>query len=189
MKKRLIFSFILCVIAILLAGCSTGIKYSEGVDVQYFSPALSSSGTTSQLVPEKYLEKFEYSENRFYHYTNERAFSFGDMDKTLLYLEYDDGIYEKAKEYILTEMDINFTERREYSEYVFYINHAFKNVAGYLEFFPYQYLMVGYNDDKNRVIFFGMVCVERLYPDVKYGETDLGLYLKIFFGDWYDFDA
>lgn len=185
MKKRLIFSFILCVIAILLAGCSTGIKYSEGVDVQYFSPALSSSGTTSQLVPEKFLEKFEYSENRFYHYTNERAFSFGDMDKTLLYLEYDDGIYEKAKEYILTEMDLNFTEKREYNGYVFYLNEDLATRT----YFPYQYLMAGYNDDKNRVIFFGMVCVERLYPDVKYGETDLGLYLKIFFGDWYDFDA
>lgn len=182
--KKLFCVIISVVVIVFFVGCSSGVSFVDGVDVRHFIPTLSSVGTTGCLIPKNLLEEFDYGENRFYWSSNDRLLP-GDMDKTLLYVEYSDANYEEAKEYIMTEMNLNIAEAKEYNGYIFYLNNDFEP----REIFPFQYTMAGYNDEKNRLIFLGMVCAEKSYPDVQYGETDFGLYLEIFFGEWYDFDA
>lgn len=189
MRKKFILVVILSAVAVFVTGCSEGVKYSEGVDVQYFRPALSSIGTTAYLIPDNFLEEFEYTENKFYRYSNDRAFSFGDMDKNLMYLEYSDEVYEEAKDFVLTEMDLDLSDERIYNGYTFYMNYAHEHNDGPKEIFPYRYFMAGYNDAKNRIIFISMDCVQKAYPEAEQGLTDFGWYLQTFFGEFYDFDA
>ena len=190
--KKCCLKLSLVLILMLSAGCSShsheGFTYSEyaaGVDVKYLTQGLSSHGTTGHLIPKDFLTKFEYGNNKFYWYTNEKTFSFGDMDKTLVYLEYADDIYEKAKSYILNYEGIDLSQEMNYNDYIFHFNEDFPHPTN----FPFGYLMAGYNDTKNTLIFLGMSCAENKYPDLEYGKTDFGKYLKIFFGEFYDFDA
>jgi hypothetical protein len=185
MKKRFFLSAVLLAIMLPLTGCSHEAGYTEVMDVKDFSPALSSVGTTSDLIPENFLNMFQYTENKFYRYANDECIFHWNMDKTLMYLQYPNVVYEEAKEYILTEMDLDFSVERSYNGYVFYMNLAYSpNII-----FPSQSLMAGYNDTANRLVFLGMCCSDDVYPEVNLGLTDFGAYLKTFYGEFYDFDA
>ena len=153
MKKRILSGIVLCAVCISVAGCNLGgweigTYYTQGVDVEEFTPALSSIGTTAYLIPDNFLEEFDYVENKFYRYTNEHGFDFGDMDKNLIYLGYSDEVYEEAKNYILTEMDLNLSDEKIYNGYTFYMNYAQEHATGHQEIFPYECNMAGYNDSK-----------------------------------------
>lgn len=182
-KLAILFLDILATITFILtlSGCENYI-YFRGLE--NFRYELSSDGTTETLIPKGFLTRYEYVQGDFFFYAT-AVLNRDPMDKTLLYVEYSDTNYKEAKEYIMTEMNLNIAEAKEYNGYTFYLNNDFEP----REIFPFQYTMAGYNDEKNRLIFLGMVCAEKSYPDVQYGETDFGLYLEIFFGEWYDFDA
>lgn len=185
MKKNFLH-LVLIIILTIISGCSKGTDYTKGVDVEHFIYSQSSVGTTSHLIPENFLTMFEYGQNKYYRYTNETTFvPGGDMDKTLMYLVYSEDIYKESKDYILCEMNLDFSQFKSYNGYVFYFNEDFPHKTN----FPFDYLMAGYNDTKNTLIFLGMSCERNKYPDLEYGETDFGKYLKIFFGEFYDFDA
>ena len=193
--KKILLELILITTLAYFSGCTggctginplpTGRPFCEGVDVQEFSPMLSECGTTYHLIPETFLTKFEYGDNKFYWDTNGSFFRFlPDIDKTLMYLEYTDDVYEKAKDYILTDMNLDFTQEKSYNGYVFHFNEDF----GYI-YFPYSYLIAGYNDSKNRLVFLGLYASAKKYPELECGETDFGKYLKMVYGEFYDFDA
>lgn len=183
--KKFLLALILISTFVFVTGCSEGIDYTKGVDVINFSFAESSIGTTSHLIPQDLLTKFEYGDNKYFRYTNDGAFYFGDIDKTLMYLEYTDNVYEEAKDYILTEMNLDFSKEKSYNGYVFHFNEDFPHRT----YFPHGYLMAGYNDEKNRLVFLGLTSSEKKYPEFECGKTDFGKYLKIVYGEFYDFDA
>ena len=107
------------------------------------------------------------------------------FEKTLLYVKYSDDEYEKAKEYIIKQQDLDIFNDLSFNSYHFYLNQL---EVSFLRHFPSSYIMTGYNDEQNILIFIGMYCSEKSYPEVQYGLTDFGLYLKTFFGEWYNFD-
>ena len=191
--KRFLLSLVLVTTLSFFSGCTggcTGIKplptgepYYKGVDVQEFSTSLSSFGT-AHLVSEDFLTKFEYGDNKFYWDNNEGFFRLADIDKTLMYLEYTDDVYEEAKNYILTEMDLDLSQEKNYNGYIFHFNNDCLRTN-----FPYVYLIAGYNDSKNKIVFLGIYASTKKHPELDYGETDFGKYLKMVYGEFYDFDA
>ena len=184
--KKFLLSLALVIALSFSSGCAyglpPGLSYREGVDVQYFSSKLSSF-ETARLVSEDFLTRFEYGDNKFYWDVYE--FLLLDIfDKTLMYLEYSDDVYEEAKNYILTEMDLDLSKERSYNGYIFHFNKDCR-----VDDFPYEYLMAGYNDSKNRLVFLGLYAAPEKHPELECGETDFGKYLKIVYGEFYDFDA
>ena len=178
-KFKVLFLIILAVFSLTLTSC----EYRED-GLESFNKA-HSYGVTCYLIPDNFMEDFEYVDGDYHWYSDDDYRK--SMDKTLLYLEYSDENYRQAKEFVLTEMDLDFSTEKSYNGYVFYINLAYANGA-YREIFPRQYTMVGYNDNNSRIIFIGMCCAANDYPETQYGLTDFGLYLKTFFGEWYNFD-
>ena len=162
------------------------IDYSKGVDPELYNPNLSSVGITSELIPEYFLDNFEYSDGKFYYHSDYYGF-FGleATEKSLFYLEYTEKNYQTVKEYVLTQMGLDFASEKKYNNYIFYIYPS----RQYSYTFPYRYSLAGYNDEKLTFIFIGSTCEKKNYPEVEYGLTDFGLYLKTFFGEWYDFDS
>ncbi len=185
--KRFLLSLAFVITLSFSSGCAytglpPGLSFREGVDVQYFNPSLSSF-EIAHLVSEDFLTSFEYGENKFYCSIYEPFLFLDVFDKALMYLEYSDDVYEEAKNYILTEMDLDLSQEKSYNGYVFHFNKDHRII------FPYEYLMAGYNDSKNRLVFLGLCAGIGKHPELECGETDFGKYLQIVYGEFYDFDA
>ena len=187
--KRFLLSLVLVITLSFFSGCAyglpPGLSYREGVDVKYFDHSLSSFGI-ADLVSEDFLTSFEYGDNKFYCYIYEPFLFIEVFDKALMYLEYSDDVYEEAKNYILTEMDLDLSQEKSYNGYIFHFNTGRYNLVTN---FPTGYLMAGYNDSKNRLVFLGIYASTKKHPELDYGETDFGKYLKMVYGEFYDFDA
>ena len=186
--KKFLLPLVLIITLSFSSGCAytglpPGLSYREGVDVQYFNPSLSSF-EIAHLVSEDFLTSFEYGENKFYCSIYEPFLFLDVFDKALMYLEYSDDVYEEAKNYILTEMDLDLSKERSYNGYIFHFNKDCR-----VDDFPYEYLMAGYNDSKNRLVFLGLYAAPEKHPELECGETDFGKYLQIVYGEFYDFDA
>lgn len=186
--KKFLLSLALIITLSFSSGCAytglpPGLSYREGVDVKYFEFELSEY-STAHLVSEDFLTKFEYGDNKFYWGAYESFLLLDVFDKTLMYLEYSDDVYVEAKNYILTEMDLDLSQEKSYNGYVLYFNNDCLRTN-----FSYVYLIAGYNDSKNRLVFLGLYVSARNHPELECGETDFGKYLKMVYGEFYDFDA
>ena len=185
MKRiRAFLSMLLIFVCIFGAGCfEYGPKYSQGVAIDEYDPMLSSFSVTYYNLPEDFLDTCGYIDGKLYWDTEmdkDYFYLLEKMDRSLMWLSFEQAEYEEAKECILVDaIPQNYLEKN-YNEYHFII---------YGHDFPAWCTMICYNDQKNTLIFMGIYCIPSEYPDIEYGSTDFGLYLETFFGDFYDFDA
>ena len=178
-------SMLLMVVCIFVTGCfkGSGLNYTQGVSIDNYDPALSEFDTANYNLPEDFLDTCGYTDGKFYLDTEmneDYLYLLEKLDRTLMWLSFKEAEYELAKSSILNRVKPYIQEEKVYNEYHFMI-------YGYN--FPDRCRMTCYNDEKDILIFMVIYCESWKYPDIEYGTTDFGLYLKTFFGDFYDFDA
>lgn len=191
MKKTnsVILKLALCVgiltFAFLCSACGTH-SYREGLDNYDVKSAHYVS--TNDIIPNGFLEEFEYVNGNFY-YSFDEPFPFTHtIESTLIYLNYDDSVYENAKDYILTAYGID--DKTDWiigscKNYSFHINNEYK----YTQITPHsRFVALSYNDDINTLVLIGFYSNDDLYEfenNQIVGFEDL---LKTYF-TWYDFES
>ena len=186
MKK--IFSVILIVVCVLsLVSCWE--KTYRGIDE--FHRGNSDFSLCAWLIPNDFLEIYDnYVSGDYFFYSNNNYINNG-IDKTLMYLVYEEDIYEDVKQYVFDNMTLDIVNKRELNGYVFYENLSFADSLEYKDIdpdsFPYQYNMVAINDEKKTVLFFGLIAGSS-YENIELGNTDFAKYLEVFYGEYYSFE-
>ena len=180
----------ICIISALLvlfSSCSLFVDMNviEIQGLENFDPADSENGITEFLLPCDLLTATNYQSGDYYYfdncYVNEKA-----LEKSLVYLIYDDAAYAVAKEYCLNKMELSAENVFEYQGYVFA-----QNTDLHIDFvsdiqFPYHYLLFGYNDDSNTLLFTGLYCGEEWYDQANQVTTDFKSFWNVFYSKHYD---
>ncbi len=140
----------------------------------------------------KLIHDYEYVDGLWFWSSHGSGFLglITDMDRSLMYIEFTEDVYQSAKSSIFDweDPDVKVVEetRLDYNGYVFYESYFYNN---YQKWFGgnYRCAMAGYNDEKHKLIFISMFC-DVDYPELETALTDFEFYLKTFYGDFYDFD-
>ena len=175
----MLFSLVSC--NLLLSGLEF-----ETSGIENFRPATSTVGTTTCIIPEKFLDDFKY-ENAQYYYNDEcPAFDF-HIDRGIIICEYDDEVYTEAKNYCLDNMELFHDTAIEYNGYTFIENvEVFEH-----EDCPNNFNMFVYNDDRQCLIFLGFYFfnINDKYTPHEYAPDDFIEILETYFTDYgyYDF--
>ena len=175
MKRiRMFLSMLLIFVCMFGTGCfEYGIDRSKGAPIDTYSEYLSEFETADYNLPKGFLDVCGYTDGKFYWDVEQYGGVWLEkLDRTLMWLSFEEEEYKAAKECILVDaIPQNYLEK-SYNEYYFII---------YGHDFPAWCTMICYNDQKNTLIFMGIYCVPSEYPDIEYGSTDFGLYLKKFY--------
>lgn len=178
-KLSLILVFILTLS--LLCSCGLGLLDSSYYGIENFHPALSDVGVCRQLIPKNFLDSYKYEYGDFFY---ECIDNFGPnmIDRTLLYLIYNDTEYALAKECVLSQLNLRDTGET-LSEYVFFEHMRFTDERLSKHVYPFYYNMVAFNDNSNTIVFFGMYSfIAREQPD-----DSIASHVIKYYGDWYSF--
>ena len=133
-------------------------------------------------MPESFMEKFEYLGGDFFYYGyDDFAHWEKGTERALLYLDYSEEVYCDAKACLSDEMNLDMEQDLVYGGFSFHVNLEHNQ-------FPTFYTMVGYNDEKHRLMFIGFYAKVESYPEVEYALTDFGVFLETFFGEYYNFN-
>ena len=184
--KKIAIAIVLFIIILSLSGCSSGVTVTG---LENFPARSDSLELHKYLEPAGFLKNYEYT-NGDYYYRDPGLFSL-DPVVLFLYLEYDEQTYPLAKEYMLEKTDYN-DNHQSYNGYEFYENVAWIRERGELdEFgnntrFPCYFNMIGYNDNKNILVFIGYYGDRA--PTSKSMEQGWGVFLKEYYSV-FDFDA
>lgn len=170
-------------LCVCLSACYTADPF-EKRSLDSFSSTWSNYGTTRNIIPEGFIDKFAYTDGYCYHFCFGKSdFSFDISDRALLFFEYDDETYNQAKEYVFANLTLSSEPIEEYNGYIFYDNYA-----EHFNFdFPYAFLRFAYNDSKNTLIFMGCYTFEDFDKDIEQTSADWGAFLEEYYGEWYDF--
>ena len=187
MKRiRMFLSILLIFVCMFGTGCfEYGLDRSKGVSIDEYDPTLSEFSVANYHLPADFLDTSGYTNGKFYWDVEVHWGFLEKLDKSLMWLSFEQAEYEDAKNRILVDIVPLNHQEKEYNGYHFYIkplHQTWENMSSWCR-------MISYNDQKCTLLFMGMWCEETLYPEVEYMSTDFGLYLETFFGDFYDFDA
>lgn len=104
----------------------------------------------------------------------------GVDERLLLYFRYEDDVYQKAKAYLMEDLELSddTLPMAEYNGYVFY--DIFLSRDSIRDFNCFVY-----NDNNNTIILLGLYytyCTDKVYVGYEFPE-----FLNAFYGGWYDF--
>ena len=191
MKKAFVLLLLITVISCCI---SCGVYEKKGIDK--YSKGNSSFSLSVELLPsDNFLTQFSYIDGNYYYIDKGGSFTYKD-EQEIMYLVYEDDVYERAKEF--TFQNIYFLENHKYSYngYEFMVNMCRQmegrdpNIVN-SEFNPYWFNMIAFNDEKNTIVFLGFYMPKNLAtPEIEQLLTfeDMGAFLKEYFS-FYDFDA
>lgn len=185
----------LFLILFLLTSCPYSSEDNYSLELDQFDRMASEMSTTRYLIPahtdNQYvtlIDDFEYVGGKFYRYTHASNIFVEDIDKCLMYIEYTQENYQKAKESVFGDCDnnseIDYLSEQTYNEY-----HFFTSYYDNRDKVEVLNAMAGYNDDKNRLVFISIYCSTTEYTEADLLDTDFEGYLKSVYGEWYDFDS
>lgn len=202
--KNTVTRLILCLLSVILlltvTSCSVLFPNSplfstqihdSGLDA--FSSDASERGLTAYLLPtDGLIEKYAYVDGDYHYfdnlYVNEQA-----LETAFAYLEYEAATYEEAKQFCLNTMSLSAENTKEYNGYVFAENLALteknRSEDGKDLRYPRYFIMFGYNDALNRLVFISLFCGDEHAEKAALADTDFGTFLKEFYGEYYDFGA
>ena len=187
-------------ICIVLVACVVSCSAAEKHGIDSFDVNDSESGLTQHLLPtmdDEFLAMFKYTYGD-YHYYDGILSTDPPAEKVFMILEYEEAIYQEAKQYCIDNMCLSKDNVKTYNGYVFVENLAYPREMKYLKGqkntrFPNSFCMLGYNDLNQSLIFIGFSLGETPKSDLEkkaaYAETDFGKFLDIFFSEYYDFNA
>lgn len=179
--------------SLLLGGChllEEDTIYITGIENH--SEALSSRSLTDQLfMPRDFLSTFTYESGNFFYYDRYDIFMKDPLERSLLYLNYDEETYLQAKEYALQNIFSKEKVTRQYNDFVFVDNYNGEKDAEYAsEQFTTEishwFTSVGYNDQNCCLIFLGFYGSSeemKVVNGLSWGE-----FLEHYFSEYYDFE-
>ena len=114
--KKLISMILIMAVVLSLASCSLffdmNVIYVHGLN-EYIYDA-SWNGLTQNLFPSTdFIQKYNYVDGDYHYYDNCNT-NEDFLEKVLCVLEYEDNIYQKAKAFCVSEMDLNTESKIEY---------------------------------------------------------------------------
>lgn len=193
MKKILEFILIITII-LSFSSCSlffdTNTYHVHGIDEYLYDDSW--NGLTQNIFPcVDFIQKFSYVNGDYHYYdnfyTNEKF-----LEKVFCILEYNNDIYQDAKEFCMSKMNLNKENQIEYKDHIFYVNQGlyqadFEVDDKWILDFPYYFTMFGYSDVSNTLIFIGLYCADDYYESADKINTDFDSFWVDFYGDYYSF--
>jgi len=177
----IIFVLILC-----LSLCSCWSVYVQGIDK--FSTEVSTVSLTRYIMPEDFLEKFDYIQGDYF-YSDESNLK-EHYERALIYVEYEEIIYDHAKQYVIENLKLSEDQVYTSNSYIFYENNTAEDDG--LDFlsndmFPCVWMSVAFNDELHRIVFIGFTADDELGDEVETFTNDYGVFLNEYFKEFYDF--
>ena len=186
--KKIISSFVLALFLFNLTSCCNIIEY---YGIENYSEYNSEYSLSRNLLPSSdYLQKFNYIDGD-YEYID---IGLTKREHEIMYLIYENNVYDDAKTFVFENLILSNNHRYSYNGYEFIENIGRKEYYDSSmtnEEFPYQFKMIGFNDEKNAIIFMAMrITPKDLTDKDKQLLTfeDMGAFLREYFS-FYDFDA
>ena len=186
--KKIISLLVLVLFLFCLASCNVVEYYG----IENYSEYNSEYSLSRNLLPSSdYLQKFNYVAGD-YEYIDT---GLTKREHEIMYLVYEDNIYNNAKTFVFENMVLSKTNHFLYNQYEFYENIGRKEFHYDHEMineeFPYRFNMIGFNDEKNTIIFMSLrISQDDISDKDKQILTfeDMNAFLKEYFS-FYDFDA
>jgi hypothetical protein len=171
-----------------LTSCTSTYR-SDGIE--NFSKGDSSVSLCQNLIPDDFIDKFEYIEADYHWFSTEKFIAIEARETVIMYFRYLDETYEEAKKYVLDNMLLSNDSTEIYGNYNFLDNFGNGNLIedGIGTFkFPYNFSRVAYNDNNNTLIFMAFAVSVELYDEAELASEDWGAFLKKYYGEWYSFE-
>lgn len=115
-----------------------------------------------------------------------------NADIVILYLEYGEVDYDSAKEFTIDNI-FQYGDVYSYNRYHFYRNNNYIKKyydPKYPQDFIYQCNWVGYNDDKQIIMFLSHYIKDETIETIKEDfQKNFGLFLETYYGEFYDFNS
>ena len=200
-KKIYIAALLLC--CILMSSCER-FRLPDERGLEEFSVSDSECNMNLFLLPDSglknseknadgsFINMFDYEEGNYYrHNDGGNIFSNNSGERTLVYLKYSDEIYLEAKEYAIDNLILSEESICEQNGYIFFINKLAtakdptERLSG--DQFPYYFLSFSYNDEKQTLVFFGIMVGKDLHNQIAEEATDWPAFLEKYYGEWYSF--
>ena len=184
MKKRSwkIMGAVSAVLAVLMLLCSCG-RHTQKTGIDYWrtnGDGISSYSITKPkyLLDESFLDKYPYMDGDFnYEFENPGLFSY-DLEYALMWLSYDEDTYEMIKQDDMDSESVVLHDGQKILGFTFYLRHDWN--------FPKRFTAIGYNDEKNTLVFLGFYCSSEYDKEkAMLAETDMEEFLEYYYGKWY----
>ncbi|MBE6536758.1 MAG: hypothetical protein E7673_02270 [Ruminococcaceae bacterium] len=203
MKKITCFILIIVFVCVGFTSCRKYTKTGENSyilktlntcsvrGIENFSKVVDSDNLCENLLPSDFLEKYNYIDGDYYLYVRFRLIykPQKNISKALMYLTYDDETYLEAKKDVLS-WDLDFENIHQIGGYLFYQNTELFSSQVVTEVnessekpnkvLPRGYTMIGYNDDKKTIVFFGKI-------DENEMTNSFEDHIREYYGEWYEF--
>ncbi len=178
-KLSLIVLFILTLS--LLCSCGLGIFDYSCEGIENFHPHLSDVCVCDVLIPENFLESYEYEDGNFFYECKDNYGS-NMIDRALMYLTYNDTEYALAKEYVQSQLKLRDTGE-VLNDYIIYVNTMYSYDYRTDHSYAFDYNMVALNDNNNTIVFFGVYS----FVGKELLDESLTDHILEFYGHWYNF--
>ena len=179
MKRKFLILLLCCM---LLSSCAKSFRNFQS-GLENFHPANSDHGLCNGLMPDDFIDSFEYLDGNYYKEYNSSGLFRNVCERSLVYFEYDDTVYNDAKSYVTENLILGETTFATHGGYSFFINKTREYDTGY----PRNFNMYGYNDEKNTLVFLGFYVSVELYEEVDELSADWPAFLEKYYGEWYSF--
>lgn len=184
--KHCSFLILLLVVCCLFLSAYSRRFSREGLNELYNrGEGLSSFSITSEIFVEKsFMDDYPHENGNFHYDCYESALFMGTTERSFAWMSYDVETYKKAKGTMLAsrgEGEARFDAQTAFG-YTFYMNYEYS--------FPDWFTAFGYNDDTATLAFIGLY-LDSDSSEFAYcplAETDLGEFLRHFYGEWYDWE-
>ena len=185
--KKLTFLCFTIIICVFLCSCGTSI---EKHGLENFGIADSSESLCSKIIPEDFINMFEYENGDYYYSFRETFVAYESCDKAILYFQYDTETYVNAKAYAMENLSLSHELVAKYNNYYFYDNYNVISAELEIESnnYPYYFVRFAYNDEKQILVFIGFSVSMELYDEVDEVSDDFGQLLERYFGEYYSFE-
>ena len=162
-----------------------------------YNPNNSSVSLSKKLLPnEQFVDLFEYENGDYFYFDSGlELFPEHALERELLYLQYSEQAYINAKEYTINNIDISKKNHFSYNGYEFFENIEYANYNeivdndGENKYFPQEFNMYAYNDEKRTLVFLGFYVYKPSTKDTELLKFDnIGDFLKEYFS-FYNFTS
>ena len=132
-----------------------------------------------------FMDKYQYEAGDFHFEYYAPAPFKGTIERSFAWLSYDAETYFQAKEEMLTDrrMTSEALDGKTAFDFTFYLNHTNR--------FPYWFTAFGCNDETHTLVFIGIYVGfdSEDYEFCSLAETNLEMFIRHFYGEWYDWDS
>lgn len=162
-----------------IRGIEYGVTYSSHINEAFFEEYPCLDGYYGYYIDENlYLDRCTIQVNRLN--INIPVIDIGVDERLLLYFQYEDEVYQKAKAYLMNNLDLSDAPVEEYNGYVFYDSFVTKKYSH-----SYLFNKFACNDSNNTIVLFGLHY--NGHSKLNVDDYEWEEFLDKFYGGWYNF--